>query len=56
MTLPDFLANTTSGWISVAMAEKTHLIAAFWHVFCASWKWLAFHAFAAFVYLIGKAK
>lgn len=56
MTPVEFLENTTSGWISVAIAERGHIEVVVWHFLCASWKYIAFHAFAGFVWLINKAR
>jgi hypothetical protein len=52
MTPADFLENTVSGWVSVAMAERSHIFVWVWHFLCASWRYIALHAFAVVVYLI----
>lgn len=54
MTPVEFIENTCSGWISVAIAERAHIEVAVWHVVCGAWKWVAFHVFTVFVYLIQK--
>jgi hypothetical protein len=56
MTPSDFVENTLSGWVSVAMAERSHIFLWIWHFLCSSWRYIALHAFAVFVYLVNKAK